>query len=100
MKLTTFGIVALSLFAPTGCVETVETVSTPGNSVEAQARSACIGAVRAETGNPDVSVLDSEFSEAGTRVTLRVGPTGTWECWGYTDGSTGRIMSLTNEGAA
>jgi hypothetical protein len=82
-----------------GCVETAS-VPESGNSVEAQARANCAAAVRGQTGNPDVSVLSSDFSEAGTRVVLRVGPTGTWECFGYTDGSTGGIMSLTNEGAA
>jgi hypothetical protein len=79
-----------------GCVETVP---EPGNSVEAQARAACVRDVRAQTGNSDVSVLCSDFSEAGTRVVLQVGPTGTWECWAYTNGATDRIMSLTNEGA-
>lgn len=82
-----------------GCVETVSDPG-PGNSVDANARAACVSAVRNETDNPDVSVISSEFSEAGTRVVLQVGPTGTWECWGYTNGSTDRIMSLTNEGAA
>ncbi len=82
-----------------GCVETVSDPG-PGNSVEANARANCVQAVRSQTGNPDVSVISSEFSEAGTRVVLRVGPTGTWECWGYTNGATDRIMSLTNEGAA
>lgn len=89
-----------ALAAATMLSACVEAVPEAGNSVEANARMACVGAVRSQTGNPDVSVLSSEFSEAGTRVVLQVGPTGTWECWGYTDGSTGRIMSLTNEGAA
>jgi hypothetical protein len=82
-----------------GCAETVS-VPAPGNSAEVQARAACVRDVGAQTGNPDVSVVSSDFSEAGTRVVLQVGPTGTWECWAYSDGATDRIMSLTNEGAA
>jgi hypothetical protein len=97
MKSVALSFALVAAASLTGCVETVPEA---GNSVEANARAACVRAVRAETGNPDVSVLSSEFSEAGTRVVLQVGPTGTWECYGYTDGSTGRIMSLTNEGAA
>jgi hypothetical protein len=95
-------LVKLALATPllgllAGCVESVPAAG-PGNSVEANARAACVSSVRSETGNSDVSVLSSEFSEAGTRVVLRVGPTGTWECYGYSDGATDRIMSLTNEG--
>ena len=60
---------------------------------------ACTSAVRAETGNPDVSVRRSSFSEAGTEVLLQVGPTGSWRCIGYSDGSTAGIESLTDEGA-
>jgi hypothetical protein len=85
-----------------GCVETIPeaTVTPAGNSVEEQARAACVRDVSAFTGNADVAVMSSEFSEAGTRVVLRVGPTGTWECYAYSDGATDRIMSLTDEGAA
>lgn len=81
-----------------GCVEDNGVATAPGNSVEAQARTNCVGAVRAQTGNPNISVVSSSFSEAGTEVILRVGPTGTWRCIGYRDGSTGGIMSMTNEG--
>jgi pantoate kinase len=85
--------------AATALAGCVETVPEPGNSAEAQARAACVRDVRARTGASDVTVLRSEFSAAGTRVVLRVGPTGTRECRAYRNGATDRIMSLTNEGA-
>ena len=71
-----------------------------GNDPEAQARAVCVRDVRATTGNPEVSVLSSEFSQAGTRVLLRVGPEGTWQCDAYLNGTTANIMSLTDEGSA
>ena len=86
-----------------GCVEETVSAEPPqavsGTSLEGQARSACARAVSRETGNPEVRVIRSSFSEAGTEVILRVGPTGTWQCIGYRDGSTAGIMSLTDEGA-
>ena len=84
-----------------GCVENTGNSSpnaVPGTSLEGQARTNCVAAVREQTGNPDVSVISSSFSEAGTEVILRVGPTGTWRCIGYRDGATAGITSLTNEG--
>ncbi|WP_306132943.1 hypothetical protein [Roseivivax marinus] len=85
------------------CVEEtsapVQPRAVPGDSLEGQARSACAAAVQRETGNPDVRVQSSSFSEAGTEVILRVGPTGTWRCIGYRDGTTAGIMSMTDEGA-
>lgn len=98
MKLQgTILIAALAASALTGCVET-PSAAAPGNAPEAAAQSACVRDVRATTGNPDVSVIRSSFSEAGTEVILRVGPTGTWRCIAYRDGTTTGIMSLTNEG--
>jgi hypothetical protein len=90
-----------SLVALTACVEVSSPpagAAPPGNQPEAEARAACIRDVRAQTGNPDVSVIRSSFSEAGTEVILRVGPSGTWRCIGYRDGSTAGIMSMTDEG--
>lgn len=89
-------LAALTLLA--GCMET-GTVPEPGNSVEAQARSVCVRDVRAKTGNQDVIIQSSRFSEAGTQVILLVDGTGTWQCYAYSDGTTDRIMSLTNEGS-
>jgi hypothetical protein len=44
-------------------------------------------------------VISSSFSEAGTEVIVRVGPTGRWRCIAYRDGSTAGIQSITDEGA-
>ncbi len=61
---------------------------------------ACLQAVTAETGNPDVVLLSSSYSEAGTEVIVGVGPQqARWQCIAYSDGSTTRPMSLTDEGA-
>lgn len=95
---------SIALAALAGCVETTETAadggaSSTGNALEDQARNSCVAATRAETGNPDVSVISSSYSEAGTEVILQVGPTGTWRCIGYSDGSTADVMSTTDEGA-
>lgn len=70
----------------------------PGNSAEAAARGDCVRDTRAATGNPDVVVQSSSFSEAGTEVIMTVGGTGTWSCIAYRDGTTAGITSLTNEG--
>lgn len=96
MTRRTFVSIALTCAALAGCVET--SAPPAGNDPEAAARDACLRDVRATTGNSDVTVLSSDFSQAGTRVVLRVGPTGTWECLGFGDGSTAGIMSLTDEG--
>jgi hypothetical protein len=70
-----------------------------GADPEVAAQDACRRAVRQETGNPNVSILGSEFSEAGTRVIIGVGPQqAAWECFAYRDGSTGGIMFLGDEG--
>lgn len=100
-----FGV---TIFAVGGCLETGGSTtavsapapgSVPADSLEGQARTACLSAVRTTTANPDVSVIRSSFAEAGTEVILRVGETGTWRCIGYRDGSTAGVMSITDEGA-
>ena len=61
----------------------------------------CLNAVAQSTGNSQVRLLSSEFSEAGTLVTVGVGPDAApWECIAYSDGTTAGIMSLTDEGSA
>ena len=61
---------------------------------------ACLNAVAQSTGNSQVRLLSSEFSEAGTLVKVGVGPDAApWECIAYSDGTTDGIMSLTNEGS-
>lgn len=100
-----FGVLFAGL---AGCIETDTGASTASvqppaavslDPLEAQARAACVSAVRSTTNNPEVSVIRSSFSEAGTEVILRVGETGTWSCIGYRDGSTAGVMSITDEGS-
>jgi hypothetical protein len=97
----TIAAAALAVTSVAGCVE-VPGGSIgdpgPGNSAEAAARNACVRDTRSTTGNPDVVVQRSSFSEAGTEVILTVGGTGTWRCIAYRDGSTAGIESLTDEG--
>ena len=90
------GLACLALVA--GCVEEG---GTPVSGVPSDAAQACLQAVTMETNNPDVVLLDpGEFSEAGTRVLVGVGEArATWECFAYTDGSTGNITFLGDEGA-
>ncbi len=93
------GAVAAGVLA--GCVEDKGSTSPrpAGNSVEQQARVNCMAAVTRETGNRETSIISSEFSEAGTRVIVGVGSNrAPWECIAYTDGSTTRPTSLSNEG--
>ncbi|WP_380052474.1 hypothetical protein ACFE33_08935 [Falsihalocynthiibacter sp. SS001] len=62
---------------------------------------ACLRDVTATTNNPDVVLLGSEFSEAGTMVRVGVGENrAPWQCIGYSDGTTAGIQSLTDEGMA
>lgn len=78
------------------CVEdTGAAISSP-----TPADQACLSAVAQTTGNSEVRVLSSEFSEAGTLVKVGVGPDAApWQCIAYSDGATDAIMSLTNEGS-
>ncbi|MDW4497965.1 hypothetical protein R5H30_08245 [Sulfitobacter sp. D35] len=80
-----------------GTVDTVEaTTTTTPNAAE----QACLRDVTSTTNNPDVVLLGSEFSEAGTLVRVGVGDTrAPWQCIAYSDGSTAGIQSLTDEGA-
>jgi hypothetical protein len=80
-----------------GCVEEG---TTSASGVPSRAAQACLQAVTAQTNNPDVVLLqDGTFSEAGTRVLVGVGESrAPWECFAYSDGSTGGITFLGNEG--
>ena len=56
------------------------------------AEQACLRDVTAVTNNPDVVLLGSEFSEAGTLVRVGVGASrAPWRCIAYSDGSTAGI---------
>ncbi|MGK7754638.1 MULTISPECIES: SH3 domain-containing protein [unclassified Roseovarius] len=75
------------------------TTATSADTPDA-AGQACLRAVTEETGNAEVVVLSSSFSEAGTEVIVGVGSgQAPWQCIAYRDGSTTRPMSLTDEGA-
>jgi hypothetical protein len=60
----------------------------------------CLRDVANLTNNGVVTVIDTLESEAGTQVTVGVGPDrAPWQCFGYSDGTTAGIMSLTDEGS-
>ncbi|PRY22239.1 hypothetical protein CLV78_107163 [Aliiruegeria haliotis] len=83
-----------------GCDETMDTgaTSTPPATLSV-ADQACQESVRAQTNNPDVVVLESLFSEAGTLVTLGVGPDrARWSCTSTNDGIVQNVQSQVNEG--
>lgn len=85
-----------------GCVETGGGTTGGASSAGAPtlAEQACLRDVTATTNNPDVVLLSSSFSEAGTEVIVGVGPQrAPWRCIGYSNGTTADITSLTNEGS-
>lgn len=66
--------------------------TTSSDTTPTAAQQACLAAVSNETNNGDVSVISSEFSEAGTFVTVGVGETrAPWRCIAYADGTTDGI---------
>lgn len=70
-----------------------------GGGTPSLAEQACLRDVTRTTNNPDVVLLESSASEAGTEVIVGVGPQrARWRCIGYKDGTTADIMSLTDEG--
>jgi hypothetical protein len=99
-----FAALLASLALLSGCVSTGEQPSGSSASASSrmptQAEQACLRDVTRITNNPDVVLLDSSFSQAGTEVIVGVGPQrARWRCIAYSDGSTAGIESLTNEGA-
>ena len=89
-----------------GCTETTGDTRAASASPEAssrmptQAEQGCLRDVTRTTNNPDVVMLSSSYSEAGTEVIVGVGPQrARWRCIGYKDGTNAGIMSLTDEGA-
>ena len=100
-RLTRLSAIALATAALTGCGSNPDQPSSGGSSsaMPSKAEQACLRDVTRTTNNPDVVLLDSTFSQAGTEVIVGVGPQrARWRCIGYSDGTTGEIMSLTNEG--
>ena len=95
-----FALVPLALAA---CDEAATTAASgaPLTRMPTPEEQACLRGVTAATNNPDVVLLGSEFSQAGTSVRVGVGAArATWSCTAYADGTTGNIMSLVDEGAA
>jgi hypothetical protein len=92
---------AMALLA--GCVEgTGGTRPSAGTAAgtPSLAEQGCLRDVTRTTNNPDVVLLSSSYSEAGTEVIVGVGPDrARWRCIGYKDGATADIMSLTDEDA-
>lgn len=101
-RLIELSVLALAAAALVGCEGNSERPSDGGGSASAApsvAEQACLRDVTRTTNNPDVVLLDSSFSQAGTEVIVGVGPNrARWRCIGYSDGTTAEIMSLTDEG--
>ena len=109
MKFLTLALVVITVTGLAGCSETsnsggggVSLTQNPScsSSAPSSAEKTCLAAVSKQTNNGDVTVLSSEFSQAGTSVKIGVGPQrAQWSCTAYSDGSTSNIQSLTNEGS-
>lgn len=66
--------------------------ATDTSGTPTAAEQACLRDVTAVTNNPDVVLLGSEFSEAGTQVLVGVGESrAAWKCIAYSDGTTAGI---------
>ncbi|MFD0980752.1 hypothetical protein [Tropicimonas aquimaris] len=90
------------LAAPLALMACEDSMSESGSTaaMPTPAEQACLRDVTAATANPDVVLLGSEFSEAGTSVRVGVGPEqAPWQCIAYSDGTTDGIMSMAAEGA-
>ena len=93
LKLSLIGLAAAVVLV--GC----DDAAVVSDSMPSAAEQACLRDVTNTTNNPDVVLLGSSYSEAGTEVIVGVGEQrARWRCIAYKDGTTGGIMSLTNEG--
>jgi hypothetical protein len=105
MKASAIALSAIGLISLVGCTETTQTKSDASSTgassrMPTPAEQACLRDVTNTTNNPDVVLLDSSFSQAGTEVIVGVGPQrARWRCIAYSDGTTAGIESLTDEGA-
>lgn len=60
------------------------------------AERACLEAVSQAAGGAQVTLLGSEYSQAGTFVRVGVGPDRSpWKCIGYSDGTTDGVAAMT-----
>jgi hypothetical protein len=88
-------LLALGLVAACAEGATIEATAAPSPAVEG-----CLRDVANLTNNGQFKVIDTLESEAGTQVTVGVGPDrAPWLCIGYSDGTTAGIMSRTEEGS-
>jgi hypothetical protein len=86
-RIAGFAVIGLGL---AGCVEETATMAT---GAPTPAQQACLAAVSNAANNGDVAVLSSLGSEAGTQVTVGVGPTrASWNCIAYSDGTTAGVQ--------
>lgn len=93
LKLSLIGVAAAVVLV--GC----DDAGVVTDSMPSAAEQACLRDVTRTTNNPDVVLLGSTFSQAGTEVIVGVGePPARWRCIAYSDGTTGGITSLTDEG--
>lgn len=89
----------LAAVALSGCETEPQRPAGSGSSSPGVAEQACLRDVTQTTNNPDVVLLSSSYSEAGTEVIVGVGEQrARWRCIGYKDGTTAGIESLTDEG--
>jgi hypothetical protein len=92
-------LIAAAVTLLAGCVESTGGTRSTAAGTPSLAEQGCLRDVSRSTNNPDVVILSSSYSEAGTEVIVGVGPDrARWRCIGYKDGATSSIMSLTNEG--
>ncbi|WP_261192048.1 hypothetical protein [Pseudoruegeria sp. SHC-113] len=98
--MTTFRLIPLAFMPAIAALSAcVEESSNASAGVPTAAEQVCLRDVTATTNNPDVVLLGSEFSEAGTLVRVGVGPDrAPWQCIAYSDGTTAGIEFLGNEG--
>jgi hypothetical protein len=69
-----------------------------GQATPNAAERACLAAVSRDNGNAEVTLLGSEFSQAGTLVRVGVGPArAPWQCIASADGTSGGIMYLSED---
>lgn len=92
-------LVVLPAIAIVSACDEAGSGATASATAPTAAQQACLRDVTTTTGNPDVVLLSSQGSEAGTLVKVGVGPNrAPWQCIAYSDGTTDGIESLTNEG--
>ncbi|MEY8841547.1 hypothetical protein AB9K41_21165 [Cribrihabitans sp. XS_ASV171] len=93
MNLTKATVVLIAAALPlAGCLEDAGTSGAVTSGTPTAAEQACLRDVTTVANNPDVVLLGSEFSEAGTFVRVGVGEArAPWKCIAYSDGTTAGI---------